>query len=493
MEKTEKPEVVIVGGGFGGLSAACFLSEKNFDVELIEKNEEVGGRASVLEEDGFRFDMGPSWYLMPDIFQRFFEKFDREPEDYYSLTRLDPNYRIFFKDGDRMDVPADPEEAADLFETYEDGAGDAFMEYLEKSEETYEIGMNEFVLKDRNNFRDYISLDVLKNARGISLIKKMQDHVEEYFENEKLQQVMQYTLVFLGGSPKNTPALYNLMSHVDFNMGVYYPEGGIYSVIEGMRELAEEKGVKFSTGEEVEKIDRKEGKNIVVTEDRTIEADAVVSNADYAFTETELLPEKYTTHDKDYWNSKTYAPSAFLMYLGVDDELENLEHHSLVLPEDWNEHFGKIFDHPDLPENPAYYICNPSETDDSVAPEGKSAIFILVPIAAELELDEAEKQDFRDLVLEDVEENTGVDLEEKIEYEKIFTGEDFKSKYNSFNGTALGIAHTLRQTSVFRPKQRSKKMENLYYTGQYTNPGIGMPMCLISGEHVAEKVEEDLE
>ena len=491
--KGSENKVVIVGAGFGGLSAAAFLADEGFDVEVIEKNDSVGGRASVLEEDGFRFDMGPSWYLMPDIFERFFGKFGREPEDYYSLTRLDPNYRIFFKDGDRMDVPADPEEAGELFETYEEGAGDAFMDYLEKSEETYEIGMNEFVLKDRNNFRDYLSFDVLKNARGISLIKKMQDHVEEYFENPKLQQVMQYTLVFLGGSPKNTPALYNLMSHVDFNMGVYYPEGGIYSVIEGMKELAEEKDVTFSTGEEVRKIDRENGKNLIQTDKREIRADAVISNADYAFTEAELLPDKYMTYDEDYWNSKTYAPSAFLMYLGIDGELENLEHHSLVLPEDWNEHFDKIFDDPSIPENPAYYICNPSETDDSIAPEGKSAIFILVPIAAELELNKKRREKFRELILEDLKENTDTDLEERIEYEKIFAGEEFKEKYNSFNGTALGIAHTLRQTSVFRPKQRSKKMENLYYTGQYTNPGIGMPMCLISGEHVAEKVVKDLE
>ena len=486
-------KIVIVGAGFGGLSAAAFLADEGFEVEVIEKNESVGGRASLLEEDGFRFDMGPSWYLMPDIFERFFGKFNQEPEDYYSLTRLDPNYRIFFKDGDLIDVPADPEEAAELFETYEKGAKDSFMDYLEKSKETYEIGMNEFVLKDRNNFRDYLSLDVLKNAHGISLIKKMQDHVEEYFDNPKLQQVMQYTLVFLGGSPKNTPALYNLMSHVDFNMGVYYPEGGIYSVVQGMKELAEEQGAEFTTGEEVEKIDRKDGKNIVETDEREIEAEAVVSNADYAFTEVELLPDEYTTYDEDYWNSRTYAPSAFLMYLGVDDELEELEHHSLVLPEDWNEHFDRIFDNPAIPENPAYYICNPSETDDSVAPEGKSAIFILVPIAAKLELDEEKREEFRELVLNDLEDNTGVDISDKIEYEKIFAGEEFKEKYNSFNGTALGIAHTLRQTSVFRPKQRSKKMQNLYYTGQYTNPGIGMPMCLISGEHVAEKVVKDLE
>lgn len=485
-------KIVIIGGGFGGLSTACFLAKEGFDVELVEKNESVGGRASVLEEDGYRFDMGPSWYLMPDIFERFFEKFDHEPEDFYELKRLDPNYRIFFKDGDLMDVPADPAKASKLFETYEDGAGEAFQRYLEKSEETYEIGMNEFVLKDRNNFRDYISLDVLRNARGISLIKKMQGHVEEYFENSKLQQVMQYTLVFLGGSPKNTPALYNLMSHVDFNMGVYYPEGGIYSVIEGMKELGEELGVTYSTGEEVIEINRDE-RPYVVTEDRKIECDAVISNADYAFTETELLPDEYTTHDENYWESRTYAPSAFLMYLGVEGELENLEHHSLVLPEDWNPHFEKIFDDPGLPEDPAYYICNPSETDDSVAPEEESAIFILVPIAAELELGEEKREKFREAVLEDLAENTGEDLRGRIKYEKIFAGEEFKQRYNSFNGTALGIAHTLRQTSVFRPKQRSKKMEGLYYTGQYTNPGIGMPMCLISGEHVSEKVVEDLD
>ena len=489
---TEKEKVVVIGAGFGGLSAACFLADEGFDVEVVEKNQEVGGRASVLEEDGFRFDMGPSWYLMPDIFDRFFEKFDHDTEDFYSLTRLDPNYSIFFKDGDRMDVPADPEEAAELFETYEEGAGDAFRRYLEKSEETYEIGMNEFVLADRNDFKDYFSLDVLRNARGISLIKKMQGHVEEYFESDKLQQVMQYTLVFLGGSPKNTPALYNLMSHVDFNMGVYYPNGGIYSVIEGIKELAEERGVKFSTGEEVEKIDRVEGKNLVITEDRTIECDAVVSNADYAHTETELVPNEYTTHDEDYWNSRTYAPSAFLIYLGVEGEVD-LEHHSLVLPENWNPHFDKIFDDPAIPEDPAYYVCNPSATDDTVAPEGNSAMFILVPIAAELELSEKERQQFRDEVIEDMENETGLDIEDRIKYEKIFAGEEFKEKYNSYNGTALGIAHTLRQTSVFRPKQRSKEMGGLYYVGQYTNPGIGMPMCLISGEHAAEKVTEDLE
>ncbi|XGI84599.1 phytoene desaturase family protein [Halorutilales archaeon Cl-col2-1] len=485
-------DVVVVGGGIGGLSASAFLSKKGYRVELVEKNASVGGRASVFEEDGFRFDMGPSWYLMPDIFDRFFAKFGRETEEYYSLNRLDPNYRIFFKDGDRVDVPASPDKAARLFESYEDGAGEAFRKYLEKSEETYEIGMNEFVLEDRNRIRDYLSLDVLRNARGISLLKKMQDHVEEYFENPKLQQITQYTLVFLGGAPYNTPALYSLMSHVDFNMGVYYPEGGIYSVMEALRELAEEEGVEFSLGEEVTTIDRSDGQVVVETKNRSIDCDAVVSNADYAHTETQLLPDEYTTHDSDYWDSRTYAPSAFLVYLGVDKELPELEHHSLVLPENWNPHFESIFDSPSLPDDPAYYICNPTRTDDTVAPEGKSAIFVLVPIAAELSLTDDERQEFRDAVIDDIEENTGVELRDRIEYERIFAGREFQSRYNSYNGTALGIAHTLRQTSVLRPKQRSKKMEGLYYVGQYTNPGIGMPMCLISGEHVAEKVENDI-
>ena len=489
----EGRDIVVAGAGFGGLSTAIFLADKGAEVKILEKNDHVGGRASVLEEDGFRFDMGPSWYLMPDIFERFFDMFDRKPEDYYSLTRLDPNYRIFFKDGDRMDVPADPEEAAELFEQYEEGAGEAFMNYLDKSEETYEIGMNDFVLEDRNRFRDYISLDVLRNARGLNLVKKMQDHVENYFDDPKLQQVMQYTLVFLGGSPENTPALYNLMSHVDFNMGVYYPEGGIYSVIEGMEELAKEKGVEIHTGTEVQHINRSGNSSLVETAEETFECDAVVSNIDYAYTETELLSDEDTTYDEEYWDSRTYAPSAFLMYLGLEGELEELEHHTLVLPENWDPHFKKIFDDPGLPDDPAYYVCAPSRTDDTVAPEGDSAIFVLVPIAAELEMTENEREDFRRRVVEDIEENTGENIEDRIKYEKFFGPDEFSDRYNSYNGTALGIAHTLRQTSVFRPKQRSKEMENLYYTGQYTNPGIGMPMCIISGEHAAEKVEEDLE
>ncbi len=482
----------VLGAGIAGLSAAAFLAREGAEVTVIEKNDQVGGRASVLEEEGFRFDMGPSWYLMPDVFERFFGKFGKEPGDYYGLTRLEPNYRIFFKDGDVMDVPADPGEVEELFERYEEGAGERFQAYLDESEKNYRTAMEEFVLEDRSSLRDFLSLDVLKGARGIKLLGSMQDHVENYFENPKLQQVMQYSLVFLGGAPDNTPALYNLMSHVDFNQGVYYPEGGIYSVIEGLEQLAREQGAEFLTGEEVSRIDRGE-KLEVETEEDSYSFDAVVSNIDYAYTETRLLPEKYRSLDSGYWDRKTLAPSAFLVYLGLDRKLEKLEHHSLVLPTDWDDHFEKIFDEPGWPEDPAYYICYPSATDDTVAPEGKSALFVLVPVAAGLEDDEETRGRFRDLVISDMERNTGEDIEEAIEYEKVFSISDFEERYNSYRGTALGLAHTLRQTAFFRPSHRSGKMEGLYYTGAYTNPGIGMPMCLISGEHTAEKVKEDFE
>jgi len=302
--------VVVIGGGFGGLSTACYLADAGADVTVLEKNDQLGGRASRLEADGFRFDMGPSWYLMPDVFERFFGHFDRSPEEYYTLSRLDPHYRVFWKDGDRVDVLPDMEHNRELFESYEPGAADALDAYLEESKRTYEIGMEHFVYEDRPRLRDYIDTDVLRYSWGLSLLGKMQGHVEGYFDHPKLQQLMQYTLVFLGGSPTNTPALYNLMSHVDFNMGVYYPDGGIGAVVDGIVELAGELGVEFVTGAEVTGIEGRYGAFAVdtVDGDRHL-ADLVVSNADYAHTEQSLLPEQKRQYTEEYWESRTFARS----------------------------------------------------------------------------------------------------------------------------------------------------------------------------------------
>ncbi|MFP8952132.1 phytoene desaturase family protein [Natrialbaceae archaeon A-arb3/5] len=483
--------VVVIGAGIGGLSTACYLADAGADVCVIEKNEQLGGRASRLEQDGFRFDMGPSWYLMPDVFERFFAEFDRTPTDYYELTHLDPHYRIFFKDGDEVTISSDIEQTKDVFESYESGAGDALERYLEKSRENYEVGMEHFVYEDRTRLRDYVDLDVARQARGLSLLGSMQGHVEDYFEHPKLQQIMQYTLVFLGGSPTNTPALYNLMSHVDFNLGVWYPDGGIGSVVDGIATLGDELGVEYETGRPATAIKGRKGAFLVETPDGPLRPDLVVSNADYAHTEQELLAPERRGYDADYWESRTYAPSAFLLYLGVEGSVDELEHHTLVLPTDWQEHFDQIFEEPQWPDNPAYYLCVPSKTDETVAPEGHSALFVLVPIAPGIEDGPDVREEHRTKILADIADNTGTDLRERIVFEEQFCVEEFADRYNSFQGTALGLAHTLRQTALFRPPHRSKEVAGLYFVGGDTTPGIGMPMCLISGKLTAESVLEE--
>ncbi|AXR82852.1 phytoene desaturase family protein [Natrarchaeobaculum sulfurireducens] len=491
MQSLAGESVVVIGGGIGGLSTACYLADAGADVTVVEKNEQLGGRASRLARDGFRFDMGPSWYLMPDVFERFFGHFDRTPSDYYELTHLDPHYRIFFKDDDRVDVTPDLERTKEIFEEYEAGAGETLERYLEKSRENYEVGMEHFVYEDRSRLRDYMTLDVARQARGLSLLGSMQGHVEDYFEHPKLQQIMQYTLVFLGGSPKNTPALYNLMSHVDFNLGVWYPEGGIGSVVDGIVDLGSELGVEYETDRPVTAIKGREGAFLLETPEGSMRPDLVVSNTDYAHTEQELLAPERRGYDADYWEKRTYAPSAFLLYLGVEGDVPELAHHTLVLPTDWDDHFEQIFDDPQWPDDPAYYVCVSSETDDDVAPEGHSALFVLVPIAPGLEDTPERREEYRDLVLEDLADHTGEDLRERIVLEERFCVEDFASRYNSYQGTALGLAHTLRQTALFRPPHRSKEVDGLYFVGGDTTPGIGMPMCLISGQLTAEKLVED--
>ena len=484
--------VVVVGSGFGGLSTACYLADAGADVTVLEKNEQLGGRASRLHADGFRFDMGPSWYLMPDVFEDFFGDFGRRPDQYYALERLDPHYRIFFKDGDRADLVPDMDANRDLFESYEPGAGAALDDYLDQAAYTYDVGMEHFVYEDRPRLRDYVDPDVLRYARGLSLLGTMQDHVEEYFDHPKLQQIVQYSLVFLGGAPNNTPALYNLMSHVDFNLGVYYPEGGMGAVVDGVVAMAEELGVDFRVDHPVAEIRGREGGFAVRTEDgREFFPDEVVSDADYAHTEQELLLPEDRQYDADYWESRTYAPSAFLLYLGVEGDVESLAHHTLVLPTDWDDHFETIFGDPAWPEDPAYYLCVPSKTDDTVAPDGHSNLFALVPLAPGLDDTPERRQEFRDLVLDDIAEHTGVDLRDRIVFEELFSVSEFTDRYNSRQGTALGLAHTLRQTSLFRPPHASDAVDGLYFTGSYTTPGIGVPMCLISGRLTAETMARE--
>lgn len=485
-------ELLVLGGGFGGLSAACYLARAGARVTLWEKNEQLGGRASRLAEDGFVFDMGPSWYLMPDVFERFFGHFGRRPEDFYASRQLDPHYRIFFKDGDRVDITPDLATTRALFESYERGAGAALDRYLAKSRHDYERGMAYFVYTDRPRLRDYVDATVLRQARGLSLFGSMERHVAGYFRHPKLRQIMQYTLVFLGGSPRGTPALYNLMSHVDFNLGVHYPMGGIGSLVDALASLAEALGVQVHTDTEAHAIAPREGRIAARSGDAWRPADALVCNTDYVHAEQVLLDERHRQYDRRYWERRQYAPSAFLLYLGVRGGLEPLAHHNLVLPTDWDPHFHALFESPAWPEDPAYYVCAPSQTDPDVAPPGHGNLFVLVPVAAGLIDTPGLRQAYRDQILADLAANSGLDLRQRIVFERCFAVADFAHRYHAARGTALGLTHSLRQTGFLRPRRRSSRLPGLYFTGAYTTPGIGMPMNLISGEHTAAAVIQDL-
>ncbi|MEF8880975.1 MAG: phytoene desaturase family protein [Halapricum sp.] len=502
-------DVTVIGGGFGGLSSAAYLADAGADVTVLERNERLGGAANLIESDGFRFDTGPSWYLMPDVFERFFGHFDRTPEDYYELERLDPHYRVFYADSDPQPEKGSPysdeievgcdwvsttpdlDQCREIFAAYEEGGGETFDEYLAKAEYSYEVGMEHFVYEDRSRFRDMIDRDVARAGRGLSLLGSMQDHVEDYFEEPKLQQLLQYTLVFLGGSPHNTPGLYNLMAHVDYNLGVYYPEGGMYSVVEALAELGEELGVEYRTGVEVTDVQDTTSGLALQTSAGRHRTGVTVANANPAYVERELLSPAKRDHDPSHWEEKTYAPSAIMYYLGIEGDVGPLAHHSLVFPEDWDSHFETIFDEPAWPDEPAYYLSVPSKTDDTVAPEGHHAVVILVPIAPGLDDDEETRDRYREKILEELAEDIGVDLRERIVFERSACVSDYIEQYNYPQGTALGLAHTLRQTGPLRPSHRSTNVDDLYYVGSYTNPGIGVPMTLISGQHVAEAVVED--
>lgn len=488
----DNTSVVVVGGGIGGLSAACHLADTGADVTLLEKNRRLGGLASTLTVEGFRFDTGPTWYMMPEVFGRFFRRFGRSPADYYSLRRLDPSYRVCYKDGDHIDVTTDRTAMRDRFEEREDGAGEALAEYLASAKRTYEVSMEQFVYTDRPRFRDWVGRDVLETGTlGLQLLGSLDRYVASFFEDEKLRQLVQYAAVFLGGAPSSTPRLYHMMSHIDITQGVYYPEGGMGSVVAGIADLAHELGVTIRTGVEVTGITRGKDEFFVTAGDRLWRPDAVVSDADYAYTERQLLPKHERQHERSYWTNRTYGPSAFVVLLGLDRSVEDLPHHTVVMPVGWADHFADIYERQQWPHDPVYYVCNAAKTDPTVAPAGGSAVMISMAIPAGGEDGPGVRQRYRDRLLEDLVETTGVDLRDDIVFERTLSVSDFVERYNVRNGT-LGLAQTLRQTGPLRPSHRSKTLDRLYYTGSATNPGVGVPICLISGEHTAACVLEDV-
>jgi phytoene desaturase len=494
----DKQKVVVVGGGIGGMATAALLAKSGYKVSLYEKNLRLGGKAGIFAEDGFTFDMGPSWYLMPDVFEHFFNLMGEKIEDYLPLERLTPSYRIFFKDRNlTVDITGDIEKDLLTFEKIEPGVSPRFREYLKRSEEQYTIAMESFVYKNYDTVKDFFTLEALFKGAKLRVFSNMHKYVKRYFKTDEMQKIMEYTLVFLGSSPYNTPALYSIMTHIDFNMGVFYPKGGIYKIIEALALLMKKHDVTVTLGDSVSQfeVDEKTKKvtGVTLESGSFVEADMVVSNADRHFTEMILTPAKYRSVTENEWQEATLAPSAFIMYLGVKGRIPELTHHNLLFSADWKENFRQIFgSFKYMPRDPSFYVCAPSVTDSNVAPKGHENLFVLVPMAAGIEVSEASKRDYGSFIIDVMSREMGIpDLASRIVYRRDYTGDDFNNDYNSFKGSALGLAHTLRQTAIFRPSNRNKKLSNLFYVGADTSPGIGMPMCLISAELLLKRLNGD--
>ena len=486
---------VIIGSGIGGLAVAAQLAHKGYHVTVLEKNAQPGGRAGVFSVDGLRFDMGPSWYLMPEVFERFFRDLGENINDYLTLEKLSPAYRVYFEGSDApIDIYSDLKKDAATFEALEPGSTPKLKTYLARSKAQYQLILDNFLYAHYDSPRALLKLSVLKAAKAIPVFGTMQRYVSTYFKSDEIQKLLQYSLVFLGSSPYNAPALYNMMSHVEYTQGVFYPKHGIYEIVNSLLKLCEKYGVALRYSAPVAEILVKNGRATGVRlEDGTeIAADVVVSNADIHFTETKLLPATARQHSEKYWERRVLAPSALLMYLGVRGELPTLQHHTLYFAKDWRKNFADIFDTPTWPENPSLYISNPSKTDPTVAPARTQNMFVLVPIGARVSDTPKAREAYAESVLDRIAKIINVpDLKERITYKQLFGPSDFTERYNSYGGTALGLAHTFSQTAFWRPKSRSPKVANLYYVGANVHPGIGMPVCLISAHIASQRISKD--
>jgi phytoene desaturase len=488
-------KIIIIGSGFSGLSAACFMAKAGYDVSVLEKHPIPGGRARILKEEGFVFDMGPSWYWMPDVFERFFNCFGKKVSDYYQLERLDPSYRIYWPE-ETMDIPADYTALQNLFEKKEPGSSKSLDTFMSEAAYKYDTGIHKLVHKPGMSVMEFADWDLVKGIFKLDVFTSIRKHVARYFKHPQLQQLLEFPVLFLGALPQDTPALYSLMNYADIKLGTWYPKGGMYSIVNGMCELGKELGVKFFFNHNVKdlNIDNNAVKTVKAENhtDNTVvsfEADAVIGSADYHFIETTLLNKKYRTYSETYWDKRVMAPSCLIYYVGLKKKLKNLTHHSLFFDVDFGVHGKEIYTNPKWPSAPLFYVCAPSVTDDTVAPEGCENLFFLVPVATGLQGDtEALRETYFDKILTRFEQKTGQSVKEVIIFKKSYSVSNFISDYNSFKGNAYGLANTLMQTAVLKPSLKSKKVKNLFYTGQLTVPGPGVPPSLISGEVVSKEV-----
>jgi phytoene desaturase len=484
--------IAVIGAGLSGLSSAALLAKRGFAVTVIDKHSTPGGVARSFTDKDYSFDMGPSWYLMPEVFERFFSEFKKRPSDFFDLITLDPSYKVFFGPRDSVVLRKDHAYIVQLFETLEAGAGERIIAYLDDARYKYETAMAEFLYLDYQSIFDFFNKKKMIGGVKLNLFQSLDKHIRRSFTQKKIQKILGYNVVFIGCSPFKSPALYSLMSHVDLTSGVYYPMGGMNKLVDALYTVGLEHGAEFIWGEEATAINIERGTaNSVTTQHQIIDADCVLVAVDYHHAEQDLIPPQYRRYSLSYWNKRVLAPSALLIYLGLNKKIPGLEHHNLFLSENWKRHFASIFNKPLWPENPSYYIGCPSKTDPTVAPKDGENLFILVPVAPGLDDNEHIREQFFETILSHLEGLVGVRITDAIVVKHIVAQRDFRRSYNLYKGTAMGLAHTLLQSALFRPSHRSKKVSNLYFSSHYTHPGIGMPMVIISSHIIADIIGRD--
>lgn len=485
--------IIVIGSGFSGLACATVLADAGHNVTILEKNKTPGGRARKFEVEGFTFDMGPSWYWMPEVFEQYFARFGKKVSDYYNLTRLDPSYRVYFDNDDYVDIPSNYKDLLKLFENIEEGASQKLEVFLNEAAYKYNVGMNEFVWKPGHSIMEFFDKKVLSSVFKLQMFTSISKHIRSLFKNPKLIQILEFPVLFLGAKPQNTPALYSLMNHADLKLGTWYPQGGMYKIIEGMVNLAKEKGVKIAYEHEVNHLAIAD-KSIyqVNTLKKNFDCDYVIASADYHHVEQTLLDKRYRKYSNNYWDNRKMAPSSLLFYIGLNRRIGSVQHHTLFFDTDFNLHADEIYKSEKWPSQPLFYMCTPSISDKSISPPNCENLFLLMPIAPGLEDSENIREKYFNILANRLVNHLRIDIREHILFKKSYCVSDFKQDYNAFKGNAYGLANTLDQTAVLKPSIKNKKVKNLYFTGQLTVPGPGVPPSIISGQLVASELIKDI-